>query len=122
MSGCKQMRCRLIREAGTTNGKWVTNYCGAPLFSPEDEATGKCKACRNGRSSTTDYPIYPLGELGTIEFDPLGTGEPNARMTWANCPWFRPWLLSKTATPRQMHIASGLGLKAKMNPWFVRKD
>jgi hypothetical protein len=117
MSGCRQLRRKLVRYGTALREEWVTEWCGAPLFSEKDLHTARCKACRNGWSHRNNYPVDAV----EADFDPLGNARPGTASTWANCPWFRPWILSKTAKPEQLHVASRLDLKAKLNPWFTRK-
>lgn len=121
MSHCRQLRRKFVRFGGpglASKGEWVTEECSEPLYSVQDHAAQKCKACRNGHYTAHNMPAEPTAE---IEFDPLGSNRPTAISTWANCPWFRPWMLSNNANPEQLHVASRLGLKAKLNPWFTRK-
>lgn len=61
---CTVMRRKLRRHGKLTDGEiqftheeWVTEPCGSPLFSGDDEIAGVCRSCKSGWSHPNNYPV-----------------------------------------------------------------
>ena len=74
-NSCQQLRRALVRY-GTLNlatGHYeeghterVVRKCEAPLFSPEERQTGRCRSCAMGWTTPDNEPASPLDREGDL--------------------------------------------------------